>query len=297
MLGLVAARIVEHGTPSEARVLTAMSAAVRREHPGAAAALVDWDRVGGGAAARLRRPAGCRPRRPRPARPVVAARRDPGHRPLRSPGEPGERPSARAVLCHAGATMHRERLVTRTSSPEVGVTGAAACSSSSWGGRSSGSTAPSGYRYRSRKSWAVLAFLLLGERPPTRTQLAALLFAERRRPAAGAALEPGRDPPRARPRRRPRRRPGAADPARGHHGRRRRAGARPLARGRRPARPRRGPPRRAGPAERRAVRVVAARPAPPAGRRGRVDPARGRPRTSSRGDGSRRHATWRCARP
>lgn len=36
----------------------------------------------------------------------------------------------------------------------------------------------SGYRYRSRKSWAVLAFLLLGERPPTRTQLASLLFAE-----------------------------------------------------------------------------------------------------------------------
>src|SRR6476661_6407305 len=31
---------------------------------------------------------------------------------------------------------------------------------------------------RSRKSWAVLAFLLLGERPPTRSQLASLLFAE-----------------------------------------------------------------------------------------------------------------------
>ena len=26
-----------------------------------------------------------------------------------------------------------------------------------------------GYRYRSRKSWALLAFLLLGERPPTRS--------------------------------------------------------------------------------------------------------------------------------
>lgn len=36
----------------------------------------------------------------------------------------------------------------------------------------------SGYRYRSRKSWAVLAFLLLGERPPTRSQLASLLFAD-----------------------------------------------------------------------------------------------------------------------
>jgi DNA-binding SARP family transcriptional activator len=35
-----------------------------------------------------------------------------------------------------------------------------------------------GYRYRSRKSWALLAFLLLGERPPTRSQLAGLLFAE-----------------------------------------------------------------------------------------------------------------------
>jgi hypothetical protein len=51
MLGLVAARIVEHGTPSEARVLTAMADAVRREHPGAAAALVDWD---GSEVARLR---------------------------------------------------------------------------------------------------------------------------------------------------------------------------------------------------------------------------------------------------
>ena len=36
----------------------------------------------------------------------------------------------------------------------------------------------SGYRFRSRKSWAVLAFLLLGERPPTRSQLASLLFSE-----------------------------------------------------------------------------------------------------------------------
>ena len=34
------------------------------------------------------------------------------------------------------------------------------------------------YRYRSRKSWALLAFLLLGERPPTRSQLGSLLFAE-----------------------------------------------------------------------------------------------------------------------
>ncbi|MEZ0448510.1 BTAD domain-containing putative transcriptional regulator [Cellulomonas sp. ICMP 17802] len=35
-----------------------------------------------------------------------------------------------------------------------------------------------GYRLRSRKSWALLAFLLLGDRPPTRSQLATLLFAE-----------------------------------------------------------------------------------------------------------------------
>ena len=35
-----------------------------------------------------------------------------------------------------------------------------------------------GYRYRSRKSWALLAFLLLGERPPTRSGLASLLFSE-----------------------------------------------------------------------------------------------------------------------
>ena len=36
----------------------------------------------------------------------------------------------------------------------------------------------SGYRFRSRKSWALLAFLLLAERPPTRSRLASLLFAE-----------------------------------------------------------------------------------------------------------------------
>jgi DNA-binding SARP family transcriptional activator len=36
----------------------------------------------------------------------------------------------------------------------------------------------SGYRFRSRKSWAVLAFLILGEHPPTRSQLASLLFGD-----------------------------------------------------------------------------------------------------------------------
>src|SRR4051794_21793283 len=35
-----------------------------------------------------------------------------------------------------------------------------------------------GYRFRSRKSWALLAFLVLAERPPTRSRLATLLFAE-----------------------------------------------------------------------------------------------------------------------
>ena len=41
-------------------------------------------------------------------------------------------------------------------------------------------TRPSGpaYQFRSRKSWAVLAYLMLGERPPTRARLAALLFSE-----------------------------------------------------------------------------------------------------------------------
>ncbi|MGB8380072.1 MAG: BTAD domain-containing putative transcriptional regulator, partial [Dermatophilaceae bacterium] len=34
------------------------------------------------------------------------------------------------------------------------------------------------YQLRSRKSWSVLAYLLLGERPPTRSQLAGLLFAQ-----------------------------------------------------------------------------------------------------------------------
>lgn len=39
---------------------------------------------------------------------------------------------------------------------------------------------PSGdaYQFRSRKSWAILAYLILSERPPTRSQLASLLFAD-----------------------------------------------------------------------------------------------------------------------
>ncbi len=45
--------------------------------------------------------------------------------------------------------------------------------------RSSGSR----YQFRSRKSWAVLAYLLLSERPPTRNQLSALLFADADDPA------------------------------------------------------------------------------------------------------------------
>jgi DNA-binding SARP family transcriptional activator len=34
------------------------------------------------------------------------------------------------------------------------------------------------YQFRSRKSWALLAYLMLSERPPTRSQLATLLFAD-----------------------------------------------------------------------------------------------------------------------
>ncbi len=34
------------------------------------------------------------------------------------------------------------------------------------------------YEFRSRKSWALLASILLSERPRTRSQLASLLFAE-----------------------------------------------------------------------------------------------------------------------
>ncbi len=42
LLALVAERVAEHGTATEARVLELLSAAVHRTHPGAAAALVDW---------------------------------------------------------------------------------------------------------------------------------------------------------------------------------------------------------------------------------------------------------------
>lgn len=37
---------------------------------------------------------------------------------------------------------------------------------------------PDSYQFRSRKSWALFAYLILNKRPPTRSQLASLLFAE-----------------------------------------------------------------------------------------------------------------------
>ena len=40
------------------------------------------------------------------------------------------------------------------------------------------STSGEPYQFRSRKSWALLAFILMSGRPPTRSQLASLLFAE-----------------------------------------------------------------------------------------------------------------------
>jgi DNA-binding SARP family transcriptional activator len=46
------------------------------------------------------------------------------------------------------------------------------------------STGDEPYRFRSRKSWALLAYLLLAERPPSRSQLAGLLFAEAGDPLA-----------------------------------------------------------------------------------------------------------------
>jgi DNA-binding SARP family transcriptional activator len=51
------------------------------------------------------------------------------------------------------------------------------------------------YEFRSRKSWAVLAYLALRERPPSRSQLAALLFCGADDPvrACGGAC---RNPPR-----------------------------------------------------------------------------------------------------
>lgn len=51
VLGRVAERIVESGTPVEERVLLAMAAAIRHVYPGTAAALVDRD---GAEVARLR---------------------------------------------------------------------------------------------------------------------------------------------------------------------------------------------------------------------------------------------------
>ena len=102
LLGLVAARIVEHGTPSEARVLTTMSAAVRREHPGAAAALVDWN---GAEVARLRAfgvAAGRRPRRPRSPAPSRRCSTRSWAPTSPSPGEPRCAADARAACADAG---------------------------------------------------------------------------------------------------------------------------------------------------------------------------------------------------
>ena len=148
-----------------------------------------------------------------------------------------------------------------------------------------------GYRFRSRKSWALLTFLLLAERPPTRSRLASLLFAEADDPLRAlrwclAEVRRGLGPGS-----RGRRRPGPADAAAGGDGRRRRAGPRPLER-RGPApgtRP--GPARRADDRQRGAVRVVAAVPASAPLGRDRVH----RPRGGARAAGPRRARA--CARP
>lgn len=57
--------------------------------------------------------------------------------------------------------------------------------------------------FRSRKSWAVLAYLILSERLSARSQLASLLVTEAGDPAASASLESLRDPPLYGRRRRP----------------------------------------------------------------------------------------------
>ena len=132
-----------------------------------------------------------------------------------------------------------------------------------------------GYRYRSRKSWALLAFLLLG-RAATHTQPARLAPLRRgRRPARGVAVVPGGDPTRARPGGRPGWRPGQDLAARRHHGGRGRAGPRSLERRRPAPGPGRRPARRPRHPARRGLRVVAALRAPSARGRHGVDPARG----------------------
>jgi DNA-binding SARP family transcriptional activator len=44
------------------------------------------------------------------------------------------------------------------------------------------------YKFRSRKSWGLLAYLILSEHAPARSQPAALLFAGARRSRPGAAV-------------------------------------------------------------------------------------------------------------
>ena len=51
---------------------------------------------------------------------------------------------------------------------------------------------------RGHKAWGVLAYLLLADRPPSRDELASLLFAEADDPPGRAALEPQRTAPPAR---------------------------------------------------------------------------------------------------
>ena len=142
---------------------------------------------------------------------------------------------------------------------------------------------------RGRKSWALLAYLVLSERPPTRQHLAALLFPEADDPlgalrwsladlrrSSGPVRRGGRGPGPADPRRRghDRRGAGVERPGAGHDG----VGDR-------------GAPRGHGLRRLPGLRDLAARGAPPAGQRLRGPAARGgapppgrRPvRTSSRG--------------
>ena len=143
------------------------------------------------------------------------------------------------------------------------------------------------YRLRSRKSWALLAYLVLSEAAPTRSQLAGLLFGEADDPLRAlrwSLAEIRRCLGRRRlARRRPRR---AAAPG-GHRRRRRDPHPRDLGRRRRGGRPRRRAAGRCRGPRRAGLRVVAALRAATSRGRCRGCPARG-------GGGSARPG---CPRP
>ena len=118
------------------------------------------------------------PRSPRPSRPAgpgvrVWTRTSAWHT-LSAPGPPSGRADEGAGCSTGRVTTMSERPCGASDEGQS----RRACPSRCSAGPTLQVDGADGYRFRSRKSWALLAFLLLTERAPTRSRLASLLFAE-----------------------------------------------------------------------------------------------------------------------